>query len=405
MAGRYKIGRFEFDTYEEYVRGMADVKKIHKITHSVDIYDPDTALRLYQSIRAKKIRFYSKIGRQFFIDIADIVAKNTQSIIAEQEERKSPEQADRGRKILGIICIIAAVLCFVWYFWSDYTNYRGNKVNDYLKKLQQQEQQTVETVNNDSFFFTDAPEMEAAAAWEAWEEQENEKLQEARRADAESGENGTNNAAGESKTPVTEHKKLPERLPEYEAVFQENKDFAGWITIDGTKVDYPVMQTKTDTDFYLSRNFNGEKDVNGTLFLDARVNLADPGTNMIIYGHNMKSGQMFGGLKKYLDESYFNAHRRITFNTLYEKSTYEIFAVCLAQVQYQDADAFRYYNFIHADTKEEFDEFISNITQLSVFADKDLPVYGDQLLTLSTCNNFAEDGRLFVLAKKCRDAE
>lgn len=407
----YKIGRFEFDTYEEYVRGMADVRNIEKITHSVDIYDPDTALRLYQSIKSGRIKIYSKIGRRFFLDLADIVVEHaSQAGREEKQEQKSSKRQgkkrdsakkgwqskgllsgkekterkrdrnpaeqqstaeDRSRRILGGVCFVAAIACFAWYFWSDYTNHRGNKVNDYLKSLRENAQENVELISNDEFFLEDAPELAAVEG-----------------AEEESGGDITRTV-----------------LPEYEAILQENKDFAGWIIIDGTKIDYPVVLTKGDNEYYLARNFNGQSDINGTLFMDGRTNLGNRSTNIIIYGHNMKSGEMFGDLKKYLDEEYWNSHRQITFDTIYEKGTYEIFAVCLAQVQYRNTEGFRYYDFIQADTEEEFAEFLDNIVQLSVFAGTDLPVYGDELLTLSTCNNFAEDGRLFLVAKKCRDAE
>lgn len=387
----YKIGRFEFDTYEEYVRGMADVRNIEKITHSVDIYDPDTALRLYQSIKSGRIKIYSKIGRRFFLDLADIVVEHASKTgREEQKQEQNPQKKrkknhvkqhhqkqtgkraeDRSRRILGSVCFVAAIACFVWYFWSDYTNRRGNQVNDYLRSLKENPQENVELISNDEFFLEDAPELAAVTG-----------------AENESGEDAERTV-----------------LPEYEAILQENKDFAGWITIDGTKIDYPVVLTKGNNEYYLKRNFNGQSDINGTLFMDGRTNLGKRSTNIIIYGHNMKSGEMFGDLKKYLDEDYWNSHKQITFDTIYEKGTYEIFAVCLAQVQYRDAEGFRYYDFIQADTEEDFTEFLDNIGQLSVFAGTDLPVYGDELLTLSTCNNFAEDGRLFLVAKKCRDAE
>ena len=119
----------------------------------------------------------------------------------------------------------------------------------------------------------------------------------------------------------------------------------------------------------------------------------------------MKSGAMFGDLKRYLDEDYWQAHKQIVFDTIYEKGTYEIFAVCLAEVQYQNSKEFRYYDFIQADSEEEFNDYLDHIIQLSVFTGTELPAYGDELLTLSTCNSFAEDGRLFLVAKKCRDAE
>ena len=273
MAKRYKIGKFEFDTYDEYVRGMTDVKKIHNITHSVDIYDPDTALRLYQNIRAKKIEFYSAIGRQFFLDIADIVAENTQNIMEEQEEPQEPQKPDYSRQILGGVCLVAAIACFAWYFWSDYTNRRGNQVNEYLKELRDSPQTTVEMVSNDTFFLEDAPELAAAT---------------------DAGYNDDTAAGSQAVV-----------LQEFQPILQQNSNFAGWITIDDTKIDYPIVLTRDGSDYYLHHNFNGEEDINGTLFMDARTDLTNRSTNIIIYGHNMKSGQMFGDLKKFLSEDFF----------------------------------------------------------------------------------------------------
>ena len=194
-------------------------------------------------------------------------------------------------------------------------------------------------------------------------------------------------------------------MPEYQAIYNENPDFVGWLTIDGTNIDYPVMQTVSDPTFYLRRNFNKEEDNNGTLFIDYRDSITQRSTNLIIYGHNMKSKMMFGQLKSYQDASFFQEHKNIKFDTIYEKGTYQVFAVCLAEVEYQDENAFRYYNFTQADSQEEFDNFIQNIRQLAVQYEDGVASYGDELLTLSTCNNYTEDGRLFVVAKKCMDAE
>lgn len=385
---QYKIGRFTFDTYEDYIRGQADVRNIRKITDSVDIYHPDVALRLYQSIRSGKIPVYSEIGECFLLDLADIVAedakKNAQTAGTEEASVHKSGKAsnagetkrDKSRMILGAVCFTAAILCFVWYFWSDFTNSRGNAVNDYLRTLRENAQNTeatVDTLSNDAFFQKESPELTAASAQSGRDAQE--PLEEAA------------------------------VLPEYEPILQENPDFAGWITIEGTKVDYPVMLTRADADYYLKRNFKGQDDINGTLFMDARTNLTRRSTNILIYGHNMKSGEMFGGLKKYLQEDYWKQHKQISFDTIYEKGTYEIFAVCLTQVQYQNVEGFRYYDFIEADSEKDFLEFLDHIEQLAVFPTTDLPVYGDELLTLSTCNSYAEDGRLFLVAKRCTDAE
>ena len=141
----YKIGNFTFDTEDEYARGLEDAKKIEKIQSTVDLNEPETALRLYWLIRTGKIKFGSKVGKKFFLDIADAVAKSaaknmTQAQAPEQQAGEEPRQGaqDRSRKILGAVCVTAAFLCFGWYFWSDYTNHRGSQANEYLKMLKEE---------------------------------------------------------------------------------------------------------------------------------------------------------------------------------------------------------------------------------------------------------------------------
>jgi sortase B len=193
----------------------------------------------------------------------------------------------------------------------------------------------------------------------------------------------------------------PPILADYTALHDQNPEMMGWLKIEGTPIDYPVMQSSADAyDYYLSHAFDKSDDINGTLFIDARNHIIDRDTNVIIYGHNMKSEKMFGSLKHYLDQSYLDAHPTIQFDTIYEKATYQIVAVCLSKVEYQDEASFRYYNFLETDSEASFNEYLANIRQLEVF-DKDIDAkYGDKLLTLSTCNNYIEDGRMFIVAKK-----
>ena len=185
-------------------------------------------------------------------------------------------------------------------------------------------------------------------------------------------------------------------------MYAENTDFVGWISIEGTDIDYPVMQTEeAEGQFYLDHSFYRSSDKNGTLFMDVRNDFINRDTNLIIYGHNMKSGVMFGGLKRYLEDDYLKSHRTITFNTIYEKNTYEIIGAGLSEVSFEDEYTFRYYNFLNAETRDEWEAFKVNMKQLlssdlSLF-DADL---GDELLTLSTCSSYREQGRMFVIAKK-----
>ena len=189
-------------------------------------------------------------------------------------------------------------------------------------------------------------------------------------------------------------------LPEYSDLYEKNEDLIGWIRIPDTKINYPVMQTKENMEYYLHRDFDGDEDVNGLPFLDARCDIDKPTTNFLVYGHSMNSGAMFAGLKDYKDYEFFKEHQTIYFDTIHERGEYEIVAVFQSRVAYVDEVAFRYYNFIQAETQQEFDSFISTVQRLAYYDTGNEAQYGDQLLTLSTCDKEITDGRLVVLARK-----
>lgn len=193
-------------------------------------------------------------------------------------------------------------------------------------------------------------------------------------------------------------KSTPVILDKYADLYAENNDLAGWLSIEGMKIDYPVMQGEDD-EYYLHHDFYGKDSKYGCLYVKGQADL-DAGTNFIIYGHNMKDGSMFGDLDLYLKESFFKEHPVISFDTLYEERTYEIIAVFRSQVYNADDDVFKYYQFYQADTQEEFDNFYRNIKALSLYDTGVEAQFGDTFLTLSTCAYHVTDGRLVVVAKR-----
>ena len=197
---------------------------------------------------------------------------------------------------------------------------------------------------------------------------------------------------------MSQAEERPAILDKYSALHRENKDLAGWLAIEGMKIDYPVMQCEDD-EYYLHHDFYGEESKYGCLYVKAQADL-DAGTNFIIYGHNMKDGSMFGDLDLYLQESFYKEHPTISFDTLYEERSYEIIAVFLSQVYNADDDVFKYYQFYEADTQEEFDDFYSNIKKLSLYDTGVEAQFGDTFLTLSTCAYHVEDGRLVVVGRR-----
>lgn len=194
---------------------------------------------------------------------------------------------------------------------------------------------------------------------------------------------------------------LPDILDEYKTLYAKNQKMVGWLKIDGTKIDYPVMQTE-DNEYYLSHNFNQETDNNGSLFLDCGCDVFPQSTNMIIYGHHMKSGNMFGNLQKFAKESYWKDHPTISFDTIYEKGTYEVMYAFYSKVYDNDDLVFKYYQFINANSDAEFNYYMDEMKNLSLYDTGVTAKYGDTLLTLSTCDHSQQDGRFAVVAKKVR---
>ena len=181
----------------------------------------------------------------------------------------------------------------------------------------------------------------------------------------------------------------------YAELYAQNSDFMGWIRIDGTGIDYPVMQSKDDPDFYLKHNFSKEYSRFGLPYMQANCGLSSD--NIIIYGHNIKSKSMFNELTEYKDKAFYTAHKYIIFDTLEEQRTYEVIAV-FKTVAYSNS-GFQYYGFVKANTEEEFNDYVSRCKALS-FYDADVTAeYGDKLLTLTTCEYSQENGRFAVVAK------
>jgi len=192
-----------------------------------------------------------------------------------------------------------------------------------------------------------------------------------------------------------------EILEEYKILYEKNKTLIGWIKIDDTYIDYPVLQT-VDNEYYLNYNFNQEKDVNGCIFLDYQSDYINRDTNLIIYGHNMRSGKMFGSLSKYEDQSYYEKHSEIQFDTLYDKGIYKIMFVFHGQIYKKEDITFKYYQFYDAKTEKEFNSYMESMNELSLYNTGITASYGDQLITLSTCDGSDITKRFVVVAKRIK---
>ena len=190
----------------------------------------------------------------------------------------------------------------------------------------------------------------------------------------------------------------PTILPEYAALYLQNDDMVGWIEIEGTKLNYPVVQTPDEKDFYLHRDFNKENSKHGAIYVQENCDVWTPSDNVVIYGHNMKDGSMFATLLKYRKHEYWEEHRYIYFNNLLERHTYEIVAVFKTTATI--GKGFDYHLFVEAEDEEEFDAYIDRIKKLSYYDTGVDAEYGDKLITLSTCEYTLTNGRFVVVAKR-----
>lgn len=187
-------------------------------------------------------------------------------------------------------------------------------------------------------------------------------------------------------------------LLEYASLHEMNPDMAGWLSIEDTRINYPVMHTPDRTDYYLRRDFNGKKSTWGCIYAKEECSLDAPSDNITIYGHNMKDGSMFAALHSYTSRDFWEAHRYIRFDTLTEHHTYEIFAVFKTTASKNKG--FAYHDFINAPTQEHFDSFVSKCLSLALYDTELVPAYGDKLICLSTCDYGRTNGRLVVAAMR-----
>ena len=222
----------------------------------------------------------------------------------------------------------------------------------------------------------------------------------------------------EDDSEVSENSK--EILPSFKKLLEINPDTVGYLKIDGTIVDYPVVKGE-DNDFYLTHDFYKNESRSGTVMMDYRNKVTKDGhsANMILYGHNMQVGTFFATLGEYWrtmydqypegTKSFYKEHPVIRFDTLYERAEWKIFGFGIYNVAESRGEVFGYNLKYDFTSEDDFNDYIINIMDRSdIFTDVDLK-YGDDILTLSTCywpyENSGNTVRLAIFARKIRDGE
>ena len=393
MAEGHIVAGRQFRTKTDYEAALRDKKKIDKICSEYDLKDPKAVLELYGKLKAGDYRFETMVGNDFDDKIYELAERQKDGKGSGKEGRKEKGRAkgkkvqkkgnaaadgktsvsledldkdmqrevaarlkarERRRKLLVAFCTAGAVLCFgyfgVYYYLAE------KNANDYS--------QLADLKNSDALANMDVSEEKNLVVRGREEEIE-----------------------------------LPDVLDEYKTLYNKNRRLIGWLKIDDTNIDYPVMQT-VDNEYYLDHNLNQEYDRNGSIFMDKDCDILKPSTNYILYGHHMKSGQMFGYLDRYSSEKYYEEHPYIQFDTIYERGTYQVMYVFRSHVYSEDEIAFKYYQFIDVNSEQEFDSYMQEMAEMSYYDTGVTAEYGDQLLTLSTCDYQEKDGRFVVVAKK-----
>ena len=348
------------------------------------------AQEIYYKIKKENIQFQSDTGEEFLLSLYENMTDAQIQEINRAVRRKRQKRQNR-RQLLRInrriACAVSAVvlassiLCINWSLLMDL------RTNHQTKKLQEKMQAA-----SAAPISAGGPDAAAAADPET-------------KTSTPSGGTALLTGQGDVSAESQPDSRI---LPKFAQLYEENPDLAGWLRIPGTKIDYPVLSRAGDNDYYLDKNFRQQHDKNGSLILDCRNDIESPvesgmapvRQNLIIYGHNMRTGVMFGTLKDYKDRSFCEEHMTILFDTLYEECEYRVVAAMLSAVAYEDEDVFRYYDAIDISTEENFNAFWENVRDNAIYTTDEPVAYGDTCLILSTCDNYTEDGRFVLIAKK-----
>lgn len=394
---QWKIDGSRFRSPQEYQAAMRDKALIDSITDNLSLDKPQDIEKLYHELKRGKIKFESIVGRQFDDNIYELYERlqwektqKLQNELLQKEKRKQDidkirqtvlragnkssnkekinlqdfdkkmqkkillemKKRQKKRKLIAAGCLTICLICFGYFGY--YYQVAAKSADEFaeLAQLKESAAQNPQASKNVVVHRTNAEDIE-----------------------------------------------LPDILSEYSTLYQKNQKLIGWIKIDDTVIDYPVMQT-ANNEYYLNHDFYQNEDKNGCIFMDYQCDVIKGCDNIILYGHHMQSGKMFGSLSKYSSENYYKEHPTIQFDTIYEKGTYQIMYVFRSKVYSEGDVTFKYYQFINAASEKEFNSAMYEMAALSLYDTGINAAYGDQILTLSTCDYQENNGRFVVVAKK-----
>ncbi|MBO4310957.1 MAG: class B sortase [Lachnospiraceae bacterium] len=411
MSSEWSVEGYSARNKSEYEAFLRDSKKISEIKKKINFNKASDVNKLYSAICTGGIKFESRLGFDFEDEITDIyekLNKKTQSssskksdhrsryteddedelysdyIKSHQKVENSDENVDkelveyyinRQRKqknlfkylLVGIsaIVVLGSVIAVMGKVVAD------KRTEKILREIE-------ESNRDNAFIFTTINPNSV-----------------------KKNNTASNNSDTNDYTITFDTYEIPDILEKYKDTYTKNNDLIGWIKISDTNIDYPVVQSN-DNQFYLSHNFKGKGDANGCIFADMYCNIYPRSKNVILYGHHMKSGKMFAHLEKYDNYDFYLKHKTFVFDTIFEEAMYEIVFVFRDYVRTSDATDFKYYEFVDVTSEIEFDSYMNELKEKSLY-DTNVPVkFDDELLTLSTCDYAQANGRFVVIAKKIK---
>lgn len=390
----YVAQKSDYDNASEFRKAKEDERTISELLGKYNLSSNTDIKKLYTLVKTGKVMLYSPLGDRFYEDVIHLYeggdraeTNSTRKVRASKSENTptdsavkkpvNPKTKDRAsfddldagmqesvanilkkkhkrRKFLLILLSLAAIVFIGYFFW-------------YYKHASSSESRWEE--------LSDLVGSEALLIPENTEEE-----------------------------PLVIHYEdmdvvVPPVLTKYQTLYNKNKSLIGWIKIADTIIDYPVMQCG-DNDYYLKHNFDQKEDAVGCIFMDYACDVLRGCDNYILYGHHLQSGKMFSSLEKYENEKYYEQHPYINFDTIYEEHTYQVMYVFRSRVYEVNDVNFKYYQFIKANSEQEFASAMEEMKALSFYDTGVTASYGDQLLTLSTCDYEQMNGRFVVVCKE-----
>ncbi len=379
----------KFEGDKDIAAANADKAAIDRIKASMDNMSLSDLKLLSKKLHSGRINFGTVLGQDFIEEVDSIISSMEKKEKAAEEKqdlrvnvkrtitkktlkpdeeldaqaRKILEQQERTRKFILFASLFVAAACILYIAIYNITKQRSASTTDLLANLRDQ-------------------------------------------AANESNQSAGNNGADDTGTIIhyVDEEEAPDILPEYIDIYNKNKRLIGWleiadIGINGAELSLPVMQT-VDNEYYLTHGFNQENDKNGCIFMDCNCDAIKPSDNLILYGHHMMSGNMFGNLVKYEDYNFYLTHKTFKFDTIYEHGEYEVMFAFRTSLKTDDDISFKYYQFIDANGAEEFNSYMNEMASMSLYDTGVRAVWGDHLVTLSTCDYEEKNGRFAVVARK-----